>query len=471
MFKKLFFQFVLILWFCLLTLPVSGFAAENDCAVCSSSSPEFQRYIDFSEAVLWALQPMAGSQSNAGGGLSVVVSQSLKGISSTFQTTFWTLAALVAFSIQTATWVPLEFAVLVRWKAVIRDYKKLMIVETKLNDKFLELWVQRDLMWPLDDAVIDKINVAIASQTKSQWWFFSDASKFPYWNSATEVLSLIWSLNSRFKRFVVFNDISQFRNDTIGFWNDKSSKMIFDFDEDYFIVMKQKYSCIFGAMCSQSLQKFWNRTEDVFKKWVAGFKNSIQVYKDSLKRLKQLFNKKSRDDAFTRRQNELMNKQYWIDALNASDPWLVGMKNMIDEIRSIWKVVKDATLDVKDFYSWNSVLEDQNAEEIKRSRKEQSIWTPVSTLMKDRLMVDFQNALEQDMSSVLASQQNDFSYSVFLDPTPTTNLVPEIGVLIYDWIDLIGGKQDKQSGRSSIVKHLWSSCENQCVNVPSRCWY
>ncbi len=470
MFKKLFSHFIFVLSLFFLIMPFFGFAVENDCAVCSTSSPEFQRYIDFSEAVLGSLQPVASSQSNAGGWLVTAFSQSLKWISSAFQTTFGSLTALVAFSVQTVTWVPLEFAVLVRWKAVIRDYKKLMIVETKFTDKFLELGSQRDLMWPLDDSVVDKINSAIGSQRKSQGWFFAEASLFPYKISGSEVISLIWALNSRFKRFVVFHDISQFRNDTISY-SEKTKDIYFDFDENFFIQMKQKYSCISGTMCSQSLQKFGKRTEEILQKWLSGFKKSVDVYKASLKRLKQLFSKKSRDDAFTRRQNDLMRKQYGIDALNASDSWLPGLKNMAEKMRNIGKVVKDAALDVKDFYSWNTPLADQNVQEIKSSVREQSIWTPASTLMKDRLLTDFQMALEQDMASVLASQENDFAQAAFLDPATTTALVPEISIFVYDWIDLLWSKQDKQSARSSIVKHLWSSCENQCVNVPSKCWY
>lgn len=445
-----------------------AYAAEEQkpCTACSRTSPYLDKYIQFSNEIVYTLEVFSNQEQSVFNAWSSNdtneksdLLRKLMAITDNLNTKRQMAANTTYITFLTSTEMfenaGLSTAVLASSDSLYRDWNKLEDAWQRLVNVASDLW---------NAGVFVRIGLREWRQARIQ-------NTLAKYSTGSNPLFIYNERNSATTQPVIlFTDlrsITQKIKTSLYFGtslNDKDLKETYmwgaiSLSPEFLEEMKEYYKCVrwpkWSMTCSnEKLQKIAsNRYDEIAQSAKKDTEYAMQTFKTAWKRLSGFRSSNAETkEALKNRQYELLRWQYWRRAAN---PWIVK------QVVHWWNT---AVSTIKSTYTKaTNIIEGIT---IRPPKRETTI------LIGDQQTIAMMEKEREDMIAVgttiakTAKQVRD--ESEYSNPTYVTKLFPILTQNVVMQRILIDGNGDKKT----IYANLWTACENQCTNVPGKkCYY
>lgn len=443
----------------LISVSTAATFADQSCSTCGSTSPIIDQYINFSTEMISTLKTMANEKAKAATSTdSNILNRIAQNLNQKWQTalTFTVLMSTIGSQLVGST-VRQEIQTLTNAKAIIRDRDKLDKLDQTIADTLFDLGQAWAYINNTSDyqqrivSIIDRYSTGSDAFLEKTWTPSS---------SATTLITALWDLNQAYKRFIAAGKTDEFD----AFSQEYSDSLGISIADINYTTLVEQYSCARGFnKCDTTYKKAWQNMASIGKDAAKKAKESLDVVKASLKRLKCTFAKQSNLDCakswFTERQNNLLRSLYGIEGPMANQKWSSAIANSMTRLGNS---LASQVTDIKDFY-----IKNDNPSSSVKIPKVTSLDIVSPDAITQRAAGDLSTMLTQTINETIDASTATWQQHVFADPLIVTRNIPRVTIMVYSSINTIGDSEKSKS----LTQSLGKSCENQCTNLPGKCYY
>lgn len=509
----------IVLWFIVVIILIqpsmtvfaqqSNTQTEQRCVACSVTPQQMQYHITFIEDVLAQIQTIAPSGRLIGRPqvwwfqwglfeaqekpqwLWWMFSNFIQNLNQKVQTAWVLWMLTVAFPLDFLRDGWLSFVILTRSSPLVRDFKKLMDIDTAISDKIFAIaqgwWYYKTI----DPQTLTRINQIFQKNVTNQMFMpsYTISSSVRY-GEMTRFLSRI---NRKMKYFLALKTPTSLRGE-------RSTKNIsVTYNPVFEQQLTERYQCTrwFGQ-CNQSFKNFSSNIKNVVNTFANIHKDGwpLQKFSDAALKMKMALSvptragnqnpqKKAQKQRVAEQLNELKRdnliRQYgfpvepnkipwdWLGAamlrrFNINAAFHFDEKSKVINSSSIAQSLQSQSAAPQDI----AQKLDQDASQISDAEKK-SEQNPIeinATIFQNNEKHLFTNLLTQTINNVRAIPVFSPLNQELISPIPITMQFPLVSRAIADVLVYIGNKDDKKS----IISTLGQACQNQCQNVPWACY-
>ncbi len=355
--------------------------------------------------------------------------------------------------------------------AAIRDWNQLINLERYITDQALKVWYAWVLNIPVSESQVDGLKNnfdSIPIIEKTSWW----EDRPTYW----DLLEFVWKLNTFYKEIYLNAVWTNVKDRTLeeaaqALFSKTTLKVSSINNSDY-NELKEAYEWATGYdnVCQDSYsEEFLENVESITESAAFRWWNALERFSDAWNLLKQTLNDVSPSwevsQEYEDRKEDLLRRHYWTsladDLMTYTWTWWVGMMrdsikdNVIDPLHQLPTRIDEISTTTA---IWEEKIDEEQRESIQRQH-----W---QTIQRQA----FQKDMENTFNSVLDMQQEQFADSTLQDPRWITQKIPTLSQKVYQWVNIIGSRQDSDT----IIYNLGNACQHQCQNhwdPYDDCWY
>lgn len=490
---------------------------SGTCLVCGATPSQIEDFITLAENILWVLWTkytagiqagqykvfwpwqwglywsIASDRSNNSSIYRNIVNWTLRNIDQKQSYIRTTAVLLGTYTKDTITDGAMWFAVVAQPWPMVRDYQRLLDIETIISDKIYELGIA---WWYTRTIDSDSINSIRELFNNEVWWerifndvYIQDDMK------AKDILQVLRKLNNKHKNLVVLwaetksNEVEDIKkgNDTV----------VIDLNPNYRDKLKSDYHCARlwtkGKMqCSKQFSQFKKSIKNITKNFIeTGPKASLEKIKVASRRLRTRWQQiagntnndfyKENIKDYEDREAELLSIQ-WVE--KRTTPWLSGLlwgnisRSVINTIQD-WKLkipsiansIKEWINELKTTNTWiNSMIKkdiqgEEKAENTSIWQSITNIWNSIKDFFWTEKKSEITKTIEKNIVSNIINTTIDHEKQLQRQSLASTDdsidKLTDILITIRFLNTMIYNPWDE----STIYENIVRTCELQCSNL------